>query len=64
MKKLTDAARVIDLFSTAPLDRCAELLSIAQQIVKNRTGRNTPKGRKAKVAATDLTGSITLKAGE
>lgn len=41
MKKVTPMARIIDIFSTEPLEACEALLDAAQGIVRNRRTRNS-----------------------
>ncbi len=49
-KRITSMARVIEIFSSEPIDQCQLLLEAAQGIVRNRKGgapkttrRRTPK---------------------
>lgn len=50
MKKVTPMTRIIDIFSTAPLDECQQLLDAAQALVKSRsrTPTTTTKRRTTK----------------
>lgn len=50
-------ARIIDIFSTEPLDACQQLLDAATQLVKSRKARNTPEPkRRQKVTVAGVTG--------
>lgn len=59
MKKLTALARVIDVFSTEPIEKLDDLLAAAQQIAKSRRQRNQPertRRQKSSVISVDMSG--------
>ena len=46
MKKTTPLTRVIDLFSTAPVEQLEAMVDAAKQITRNRRERPTPRRKK------------------
>lgn len=57
MKKATPLSRVIDIFSTAPIEQCEDLLDAAKQIVRNRRERQTPTRRRKSTTTADDEGA-------
>lgn len=56
MKKLTNLARIIDVFSTCAPAEGEQLLDAAKQILKSRQERNQPSTRRRKGAESEPKG--------
>lgn len=51
MKRITASARIVDIFSSEPLDVCESLLDVSQSVMKQRRGTPAKKARRGKSPA-------------